>query len=1030
MSEPKSGSPFTVAIYNPALLKKEDLIRGFVARQPLLDRLLDDLRREQPGSTPQHQLIIGQRGFGKTTLLRRLAFGIEDDAGLAATWMPLVFPEEQYNVAGLADFWLNCVDALSDALDRTGNRAASQALDSRVERVSAAGAERSAAALNLLLEEADRLGRRFLLLVDNIDIVLDRLKKDEDWEFRRVIGEERRLHFVGSSSRVLEALYEHGRAFYDFFQIHELKGFDEKETFSTLCQLAEQAGNAEVARLVREQPGRIKALRVLTGGNPRTLVLLFKVLAQGPEGDVQRDIEQLLDEYTALYKARFEELAPQAQQLVDAMAIHWDPLTAADLTELLSPLSVNHVSAQLKRLEDFGVVEKTPWFGEKKNAFQIAERFFNIWYLMRASRRVRRRLLWLVKFLEAWFDREELNARARAFLDRDPQTMGQERYAEMAMAYSQAVPDRHLRRSLESAGLHAVLDDGVRRLIDFSDLPPELEAKKDRMEQLQRLRATTCGLKIDWGGIEPHEFWRLLGGSPQLSLVEKARMVEELPLLPLSGLRELYEKLKLSEQRLLEWYQLRSAEVARLYEALAGGEMADVYDYENATAVAKRYGLRWLPFIAIRSRTTSSLHQEKLSEDETNRAESALRAMTTEPEFEALAWNDLGNLLKDRQNGYDEAEHAYRRAIELDPQYAYPWANFGDLLQYNLKRSEEAEQAYRRAIELDSEYAYPWNHLGNLLQIHLSRYEESEHAYRHAIELDPQYANPWNGLGALLQKHPKGYKESEQAYRRAIELDPWDPNPWNNLGLLLRDHLKRYESSEQAFRRAIELNPKGVNPWNNLGVLLQDRLKRYEEAEQAYRCAIELDSHSQYPWSNLGRLLNLLSGPNHEAGAAHLRAFELDPQRSSDLDRFLQTSNRLAESPKELPGLLKIAQKAHKLAPDHPETQFLLARILTASGRWPEASQLLGQLAANESVFFSDDFFRTAIKTGHLDEVIVILERAAANDRWRPLYEALRAARVGTPDYLRTVAPEVRMAAMKILRDLDPNLFPDGEAGA
>jgi hypothetical protein len=69
---------------------------------------------------------------------------------------------------------------------------------------------------------------------------------------------------------------------------------------------------------------------------------------------------------------------------------------------------VNLVSAQLKRLEDAGVVEKAPWFGEKKAAFQIAERFFNIWYLMRASRRVRQKLLWLVKFLEAWFDREKL----------------------------------------------------------------------------------------------------------------------------------------------------------------------------------------------------------------------------------------------------------------------------------------------------------------------------------------------------------------------------------------------------------------------------------------------------------------------------------------------------------------------------------------------------------------------------------------------------------------------------------------------
>jgi hypothetical protein len=484
MTSPANPAPPTVSIYNPANLKKEDLIRGFVARQPLLDRLLNDLRREGPGVTPQHHLLIGQRGLGKTTLLRRLAFAVEDDPVLAATWMPLVFPEEQYNVASLGDFWLNCADALSDALDRAGDHAASQSLDERVERVPADRAGRSVAALQLLMEEADRLQRRFLLLVDNLDILLDRLDQEQEWEFRRVISEELRLHFIGASSRVLEALYQHGRAFYDFFQVHELKGLDDTETFAILRRLAGQSGEAEIDKLIQERPGRIRALRLLTGGNPRTLVLLFKVLTEARDGDVQRDVEQLLDLYTPLYKARFEELPAQAQQLVDAMAIHWDPLTAADLTELLRPLSVNQVSAQLKRLDDLGVVEKAPWFGEKKTAFQITERFFNIWYLMRASRRVRRKLLWLVKFLEAWFDQEELSTRARGFLDRGPQTMGRERYAEMAFAYSQTVPDRHLRRNLESAGLHAVIDDGLDRLIDFSDLPPELQDKKDRMQQL------------------------------------------------------------------------------------------------------------------------------------------------------------------------------------------------------------------------------------------------------------------------------------------------------------------------------------------------------------------------------------------------------------------------------------------------------------------------------------------------------------------------------------------------------------------
>jgi Cdc6-like AAA superfamily ATPase len=91
MSEGDTGGLLTTAIFNPALLRKEDLVRGFVARQDLLERLLDDLRRVQLGSPPQHQLLIGQRGLGKTTLLRRLAFAIEDDPQLSTVWKPWFF---------------------------------------------------------------------------------------------------------------------------------------------------------------------------------------------------------------------------------------------------------------------------------------------------------------------------------------------------------------------------------------------------------------------------------------------------------------------------------------------------------------------------------------------------------------------------------------------------------------------------------------------------------------------------------------------------------------------------------------------------------------------------------------------------------------------------------------------------------------------------------------------------------------------------------------------------------------------------
>ncbi len=117
------------ALYNPALWSRDEVKTYYIARQSLLTRLLDDLRRERPGSRPQHRLMLGLRGMGKSTLLRRLAVAVEDDAELTAQWLPLTFSEEQYNVGSLADLWLNCLDALGDLLEGRGRSVEAEQLD-------------------------------------------------------------------------------------------------------------------------------------------------------------------------------------------------------------------------------------------------------------------------------------------------------------------------------------------------------------------------------------------------------------------------------------------------------------------------------------------------------------------------------------------------------------------------------------------------------------------------------------------------------------------------------------------------------------------------------------------------------------------------------------------------------------------------------------------------------------------------------------------------------------------------------------
>lgn len=390
------------ALYNPALWSREEVKTYYIARQPLLTRLLGDLRRERPGTRPQHRLIVGLRGMGKSTLLHRLAVAVEDDPELAKEWLPLTFPEEQYNIGVLADFWRNCLDALSYFLEERRRNTEADTIDKTVANLARRDAE---GALQALIQAAKQLDRRLLLLVDNIDLILDRLK-DCHWNLRETWQSHPEMLVVGASARALEASYQYDAAFYDFFKVDELRGLSEQEMRDTLLALAKLRGIQEIKRRIEADPSRIRILHTLTGGNPRIVVLLYGVLLKGMDSDVRADLEGLLDEVTPLYKARFAELPVQGQQLLDKLALHWDPMTARQLADALN-WDVNLVSAQVNRLTQLGIVEKVKSGSGKRAAFQVGERFFNIWYLMRASRRMRRKLVWLVEFLRIWYSGED-----------------------------------------------------------------------------------------------------------------------------------------------------------------------------------------------------------------------------------------------------------------------------------------------------------------------------------------------------------------------------------------------------------------------------------------------------------------------------------------------------------------------------------------------------------------------------------------------------------------------------------------------
>ena len=96
---------------------------------------------------------------------------------------------------------------------------------------------------------------------------------------------------------------------------------------------------------------------------------------------------------------------------------------------------------------------------------------------------------------------------------------------------------------------------------------------------------------------------------------------------------------------------------------------------------------------------------------------------------------------------------------------------------------DEAEPAYRRALEIYPDYAQVHYNLGELLLLRGRPVEAVEHLQR-AAEISPANPRPWRTLGPLLEQAGEP-ERALQAYARAAELEPADFGLRFNQGRLL-----------------------------------------------------------------------------------------------------------------------------------------------------------------------------------------------------------------------------------------------------
>ena len=110
-------------------------------------------------------------------------------------------------------------------------------------------------------------------------------------------------------------------------------------------------------------------------------------------------------------------------------------------------------------------------------------------------------------------------------------------------------------------------------------------------------------------------------------------------------------------------------------------------------------------------------------------------------------FSNYGVILQD-QNELNKAEMSYRKAIELNPDFANAYLNLGNLLR-DLGKFQEAEMSYRKAIELNPEYAKAHFNLGFVL-MDLGKSQEAFESYLKVIEINPSFSNIYPSIAELL----------------------------------------------------------------------------------------------------------------------------------------------------------------------------------------------------------------------------------------------------------------------------------------
>ena len=390
--------PPAIRKFNPGTMQSDEAIVGqFVVRHRELGIVLDIVRANIDANSAQHVLLVAPRGRGKTMLLARAAAEMRRDDTLRSHFLPVRFMEESQEIFGLADFWL---ETLFHLARETATDHPTLAAELRTTHAALAGRWQDQALPDLaraaVMDAADRLDRRLVLMIENLQSLCRTVEPDFGWQLRSVLQTVPEIVLLASATTRFQALDDAREPFFELFRLVDLKPLGTED-----C--------ARLWQLARGEPihaSSVRPLEILTGGSPRLLVILAGFAGHLSLRQLMEELVALIDQHTEYFRGHLEVLPKGERRVYVALIDLWTPSTANEVAAR-ARMDIRAVSTMLGRLIDRGIVvtdPRGPNAPRKGRVYAAAEPLYSIYYKLRRERDEAAVVESLVHFMVALYD--------------------------------------------------------------------------------------------------------------------------------------------------------------------------------------------------------------------------------------------------------------------------------------------------------------------------------------------------------------------------------------------------------------------------------------------------------------------------------------------------------------------------------------------------------------------------------------------------------------------------------------------------